>query len=288
VYPDRPGAPVIGFDRRSGADAPIAGRTLVAGPDGADYVLWRGVKYPARRTALVALGLDTTTPLPVPSSWLSALPTGAALTAASVPHAGSVGPRVGGRPSTVGAPLMVVTPGADRYYVVRSDGLAPATATEAALLATAGNRTVRQVQSGEIAAAPVSADRSLLGRLPDLVGAADATAGGAGVCLSQQLAEGVVMSTLTRAIGATPAAGVRVVVPAGAGLLVQPPATRSGTPPQYLITDQGRKFRIGDAGAARALGYGSVAARTLPAYVLDLVPDGPALTVAAASRGEES
>jgi type VII secretion protein EccB len=284
VYPDRPGMSVIGFGQRAATAA--SGRAFVAGPNAARYVLWQGLRYPVRqRAVLVALGLDTAAPQPVPAPWLASLPMGTPLDPARVPAAGSPGLPVGGRPTRIGDPLTVATPGADRYYIVRADGLAPANATEAALLATAANRPVRQVRPGDIATTPVSADRSLLGRLPDLVSAA-ATAGG--LCLSQQVAGGVLASAMVRPAGPAPRLGVRAIVPAGAGLLVQPPAARPGMAPRYLITDQGRKFRLGDDKAASALGYGSVPARTLPAYVLDLIPDGPALTVAAASRGQDA
>ena len=111
------------------------------------------------------------------------------------------------------------------------------------------------------------------GRLPDLTGVR-ALDGGT-VCLTE-LADG-----RTRITGGAGGAG-GTVLPAGGGVLAVPDDGRT----EYLITEQGLKYPIADADAARALGFADAKRRlTLPAGVLALVPDGPVLSRTAAAKG---
>ncbi|MGW3980198.1 type VII secretion protein EccB [Streptomyces mirabilis] len=301
LHPGRAADRVLDFAPGEQTKAVPGGqRILVARTDGTRYLIWQAAKYQVReRSALVALDLDTVTPVTAPEDWLSALPTKTPVAAATVAGRGSAGAEVGGKPTKVGQVLATSVAGRIRTYLVRSDGIAPLNATESALLLAAHGGTERRVSAADLAAAPVSADHSLLTRLPDLLHAADAT-GSVGtaspaaasptrsaLCLRQQLratGKGLRLdSTVVRESGAAARPGSLVLVPSGQGLLVQPPSkTKYEQVQQYLISDQGRKFPLGDTGAATALGLNTGLARTLPATVLELVPTGPTLSTAAA------
>ncbi|MCG6495625.1 type VII secretion protein EccB [Kitasatospora sp. A2-31] len=251
---------------------------LVAGPDGARHLLAGGTKYPVPAdSALIALGLDDRPAVPAPADWLAAVPTGLPLTADPVPGAGAPAGTVAGQ-GTVTGQLFRTGPGPDaHHYVQRADGLAPVGATEFALLAAVpGAAAPRTVAPADIAAAPVSADRSLLNRLPAVLGLRAPDAGT--LCL--RTAPGGAAVAVLAPVGLRP-----VVMPPGSGLV----ATAPGGGPVYLITEQGTRYPVADADAARALGLGDThRAVVLPADVLALLPEGPALSRAAAAVGRRS
>lgn len=250
-------------------------QVLLSGPKGARYLLVHGVKYPVPgASTLVALGMDTQSALPATADWLAALPTGAALVAPVPAGAGRAAGQVAGQSTRVGQVFRTGAGATDHYYVMRADGLALLNATEYALLAARpGAPAPRRVGQPDVAAVPVSADRGTTDRLPDLTGVRALSSGT--VCLTE-LAGGRSLVT----VGMPGAGGT--VLPAGGGVLAVP-EDGSG---QYLITEQGWKYRIADADAARALGFAAARRRlTLPADVLALVPDGPVLSRAAATKG---
>ncbi|MEE4418872.1 type VII secretion protein EccB [Streptomyces bugieae] len=277
------------IDLAPGPDTALGGdrRILLADPDGAKYVLWKDTKYPVGDfSALVALGLGDREPMKAPAAWLAALPTGTALAPADIPRAGKPGPRVGGRPAKVGQLFRTGQAGASQNLVLRSDGLAPLTRTEAALLqARPGHPAPVEVTTADVAAARGSHDRTLLSRIPDLLSVAEWRGDRDRLCVRQKAAGTKVEATVVVRDGAvSPGAGVRV--PPGRGMLVAELAPRPGEqmPRRYLITDQGRKYPLSDDATANALGYGRVAPLPVPRKVLDAVPSGPALV--ASSRGK--
>ncbi|WP_089099946.1 type VII secretion protein EccB [Streptomyces hyaluromycini] len=264
---------------------PADRQVLLTGPGDTRYLLLRGVKYPVPGdSTLIALGLDDQAALPATADWLAAVPTGAALAAPVPAGAGKAAGQVAGQTSKVGQLFRTSTDGTGNtggtvhYYVMRSDGLARVNATEYALLAARpGAPAPRQVGQSDIAVAPVSADDATTGRVPDLSGVR-ALAGGT-VCLTEA-SDGRARITV-----GTPGAG-GIVLPAGGGVLAVPDGSPAGDRTEYLITEQGLKYRIADTDAERALGFGDGKRRlTLPAGVLALVPDGPALSRAAAAKG---
>ncbi|MEU5309368.1 type VII secretion protein EccB [Streptomyces sp. NPDC021562] len=274
---------VFGAPAAALAALPADRQVLLSGPGGARYLLLRGVKYPVPGDAtLIALGLDDQAALPATADWLAAVPTGAALAAPVPAGAGKPAAPVAARSTQVGQVFRTGadgTPGTAHYYVMRSDGVARVNATEYALLAARpGAPAPRQVGQSDIAAAPVSADDATTGRVPDLTGVRALTATGT-VCLTEPAA-GPARITV-----GTPGAG-GIVLPAGGGVLAVPDGPSTTSPPVYLITEQGLKYRIADTDAERALGFGDGKHRlTLPAGVLALVPDGPVLSRAAAAKG---
>jgi type VII secretion protein EccB len=281
------GGEALDFAPRSARDVPDDARVLAAGPDGTRYVLWRNTKYPVDgRSSLVALGLDTEQPVSAPSAWLDALPTGTTLAPARIPGAGTGGGTLGGTAVRVGQLFRTVVSGADHFYVLRRDGVASLTATEAALLAAApGGEDPRQVTPNDIAAVHASSDDSLLHRIPDLLNAADATAGdGSALCLLRTVDDSGVRSRVVRETGRVTDAGTRVVVPPAHAVLAVPPKKPGDydTPDPFLITDQGVKYPLVGQ-AVDALGYGGITPRTLPDSTLDLIPTGPRLSRAQAA-----
>ncbi|MET7385896.1 type VII secretion protein EccB [Streptomyces sp. NPDC005529] len=267
----------LAFGRSAAALRPLpSGRqVLLKGPEDTRYLLVRGVKHPVPDgSALIALGLDDQTPLAAGADWLGAVPTGAALAAPVPPGTGKPAGKVAGETARVGQLFRTSSGGTEHRYLLRSDGLVPVNATAYALLAArSGAPEPRQVAQADIAVAGVSADRGPTDRIPDVVGVRP-LAGGT-ICL-EQLHDGKVRLTVSAV------AERRVALPAGAGVLAVP-ADGGG---QYLVTEQGVKYRIADAAAARALGLADTKRRlTLPASVLALLPDGPVLSRSAAGRG---
>jgi type VII secretion protein EccB len=258
---------------------------LVADSAGAEYVLFDNTKYPVtEKAALVAFGLGTQNPVSAPAGWLAAIPAGPALAAPPIAKMGQPGPVIAGRRTPIGSVFEAAAAGTDQYYVLLADGLAPLSRTEAALL-TASGRTgpVQHVSPSVIAAVPASADRSLLGRLPDLLAGTAYQPSGTALCV-RQTSPGSSGATVITDQAAT--AGPGVIVPAGTGMIVEPPPPRSSTgdQPVYLVTDAGVKYELADTNATDALGYSTVTPQVVPSAILDLIPSGPALSVGAARQ----
>src|SRR5262249_55437563 len=102
---------------------------LVRTPSGQVYVAWnnRRLKVPTAAT-LGALGYAAVPQYPVGYAWLNALPAGADLSPPDVPDRGRTGPTIGAVRTVVGQVVRVDNPamsGANEYFLVRADGLAP-------------------------------------------------------------------------------------------------------------------------------------------------------------------
>jgi len=308
--PVNPGATVVDLAPATAATVPPDDRLFVA-RHADDYVVWDNVKFPVRSKAvLVVLGFGDATPTPVPAAWLDALPTGPELAAAPVPGAGREGPVIADVRRAIGDLFITSAAGVQQYYELLKDGLAPVSRTEFALRAAApGVPQPVELSPSDVAAAPASADRSLLTAVPDMIGGAVYEAGPQAMCVlhgTPKQGQGTSSATL---VTESPALisqaqlvnGSGAVVPAWGGLLVVAPQSRAtnvtsatigqgtvggtgdgGPQQEYLITDSGEKYPIANGQAASALGYGSVTAATLPAQVLDLIPTGPALSQTAA------
>jgi ESX secretion system ATPase EccB len=283
------GGAMLNLSPNTGAGRTLDGRRiLIASTDPAqpaEYLVLDSVKYPLPQTAaLTALGLGDQQPLPAAPAWLAELPTGRPVVAAAIPGAGAPGIPVGGIPARVGTLFTTDAGGARQYYVLRSDGLAPITGTEAALFAVAGVAAPTQVSPAAIAAAPVSADRSLLDRLPDLL--SGPAFGGGALCVAQSSPGQPQQTRVVADPDPRTATEPAVVVPPRGGMLVQPPGGTQRSPaPEFLITDTGEKFLIVGGDALNALGYGSANPNIMPAALIDLIPSGPVLDVADAQRG---
>lgn len=261
---------------------------LVADSSGAEYVLFDNTKYPVTgKAVLVAFGLGTQNPVSAPQEWLAQIPTGPALAAPAIQKMGRPGPAVAGRQTPIGAVFEASAAGSDQYYVLLADGLAPLSRTEAAVLtASGGTGLVQHVSPSVIAAAPASANRSLLGRLPDLLGGTVDQPSGTALCVRQTSPGSSGSSGGTIITDQAAEAGPGVIVPTGTGMIVQPPPPRSGSAnqPVYLVTDTGVKYQLTDGNATGALGYTNVSPEVMPSLILGLIPSGPALSTAAARQ----
>ncbi|MCX2923468.1 type VII secretion protein EccB [Streptomyces sp. NEAU-W12] len=291
---------------------------LVAGPEGGEYLLWRGtrLRLDEDADAVRALGYGSVTPRPVSAAFLDAFPQGPDLAPPEVPGRGEDGPRLGDRATRVGQVFRVDVPGSDpRYHVLREEGLVPLSDTAAALLLGDPRTAEEAYGGGEAQVTTLGAD-ALTGHLaPDSAGRGEETglpptppepargAAGEVVCAD-------ITSTGSRArVGAavlpgtvltTPAQGPEpefepaclpvdtVFVRPGAGVLVRALST-AGTPlgdTAFLVTDTGVKHRLLSQEAVEALGYGEAREQTLPAHVLAMLPTGPDLTKESATTGE--
>lgn len=269
---------------------PADRQLLLTGPDGRLYLLWRGVSYPVPSTAtLIALRLDADQAVSAPDSWLRTLPSGTPLVAPALAGAGRPAGAVGGQAVRVGQ-LFTTTDGDGRSYVMTAGGLAPVSATTAALLAAEpGAAPVRQVGSTVLAAAPVTAPGNSPGRdLPDVLGAAQLAPGtGTAVCELQHIADDgrTVAGTLVLEHGGSGTGGPAVVVPVDGGVFAvaqEDVVAQVSNPQEYLITDQGTAYPIDSTGAA-LLGLGSTSPVELPQSLLTLLPHGPLLSRSAAT-----
>jgi type VII secretion protein EccB len=236
--------------------------------------------------AVVALGLAAADVVDVAPPWLNTLPAGRDLRTVDVAGAGRRGPAVGRTATLVG---QVLTTGANELYLVRADGLAVVTETEARLvLGAPGNAAAYPgarpaavpVAPADVAAAPRSTavSRGYPRVLPGAVAIgphATVCADGKRITVRDGLPAGAKPITMS-----APGAANEVYVPGGHGAVVaeQP----SGT--VYVITDTGMKYPVSGGEARAALGYGGVRPHGVPATVLALFPTGATLDQAQARR----
>jgi type VII secretion protein EccB len=266
---------------------------------------------PDERSATV-LGYAAAAALPVSRSWLNTVPTGRDLDTVAVPDSGESGPDVGGQPTKIGQVLISSgVDGAEEYYVVRADGLAVVTETEAILVLGApenaaaydyGDPRPIPVPAGDIAEArrlaPGPADPAGYPRrrpVPVQVEGGTATVcatefglSGAGIVLGDRLpldGGARVVPVAQPADTASSRTAAEVFVPGGSGAVVaEEPAPGAPSGVLYVITDTGLRYPVGNDEAIRALGYGGAPRHRVPATVLALFPSGPTLATDAAAR----
>jgi type VII secretion protein EccB len=291
---------------------------LVAGPEGGEYLLWRGsrLRLDEDADAVRALGYGSVTPRPVSAAFLDAFPQGPDLAPPEVPGRGEKGPSLGDRPTRVGQVFRVDVPGSDpRYHVLRKEGLVPLSDTAAALL-LGDPRTAKEAYGGgEAQVATLGAD-ALTGHLaPDSARQGEEAglpptppepvrgAAGEVVCADTTSTGGkarVGAVILPDTVLGDPAQSPEpefepaclpvdaVFVRPGTGVLVRALST-AGSPlgdTTFLVTDTGVKHRLLSQEAVQALGYGDAKEQTLPAHMLSMLPTGPDLTKESATSGE--
>jgi hypothetical protein len=243
----------------------------------------------------VALGLGTGTPPAASGEWLAALPDGPDVGAAVIPDEGRRNVRLDGVEHPVGTVFrQVVGNGQENFVVLRADGLAPLSATEAALLQAESGDPAAEISAALIASSPRSSDDSLTKRIPDLLAAKPVPVGDRAFCLRQQpvgvdVASQVVTVERDYAwFGMNEENGPYLKPFTGVLAASVPAPTAAGAKPdRYLITDGGRKYRLADDEAVAALGFGGVAPVPVPAGVLAQIPSGPLLSRAAAGVSEK-
>lgn len=258
-------------------------RVLLADPRGGLAVLWRGTVFGIpNRGAALALGLGGA-PLAVPAPFLAALPSGPALTPAAVPGDGRPGPVIAGEPGRIGQVFTTEVANRSQFYVLRTDGLASVTATEAALWSSVpGHAPARSVGPADLDAVPVSSDSALTRRVPDLVGAPDLGAAPGAVC-ARQSSGGDPAGVALVALPEVDRSAAPVLVPPGRGMyVVETPPPARGAARRWLIDERGQRHRLVDDTAVTALGLGGVPPVQMPTGVLEAAVIGPSLDQARA------
>ncbi|MFD8750126.1 type VII secretion protein EccB [Kitasatospora sp. NPDC059577] len=284
---------------------------LVAGPDGAPQLVWRGerLRVDSGDGGLRALGYGSATPYPVTAGFLDTLPVGPDVRAPELHGRGTAGPALAGKGTRIGQ--LFTGPGGERYLLAE-DGLVPLGETLFRLVQ--GDPRIQQEAYG---GAPVT---------PGLVGPADlaahlapaaAAAAWAGAELPAtppQLAKvtqgqvpcvelrpggpgAVAVGLLDAAAvaGQSPAAqpGVtpacngadRIAVRPGGGSLTRAVTASGAGSTLYLVTDAGVKYPLPSPAVAKQLGYTKTAPAAVPTRLLGLLPTGPSLDPAALGGG---
>lgn len=295
ISPDRPSgdAPistVLLGQSRPGAEL-RAGQAVLVRSTGGLFVLAEGKRHRlVGATTPVALGYTAATAVPVAPAWLDTVPSGRDLKPVDVPGAGDAGPSVGQVRTRVG---QVLATGAE-YYVVRADGLAVVTETEALLVlgAQANARAYPDAVPKPVRVAPA-----------DVATARQSATVADGYPRRHPLplpvertatlcATGDRITVSAGAPGVKPVltdpeakAATEVYVPGGAGAVVEEqPAPGVSAGAVYVITDTGMKYPVTDDKAVAALGFGSAKRQGVPAAVLDLFPTGVTLSPDAARK----
>jgi type VII secretion protein EccB len=277
---------------------------LVAAPDGTKYLLWHGqrMRLDTVGGALQALGYASADPLPVPQSFVNALPAGPDLAAPDVPGRGSPGPLLAGHPTRVGQ--LFTAPSGSGYLLTR-DGLVPVSALDFALL-RGDPRTQSEAYAGAVVSpAPIGPADLEVHTAPDAAGRGDqdttrptqpptlvSPVAGQAVCADFHLSSGAPVRSLTvvdaGAVSGQPPDAEAGVVPGcgpageisvspGRGVMVDALSAAGVGSTEYLITDGGVKYPIASDAAAKQLGYDTVVPNRAPQQLLDLLPTGPSL-----------
>ena len=286
---------VVGREPTGGAALGTDTALLVTTPQddsgpAATFVVWADRRYRVPdQTAMTALELAATTPLTVGKALLNSVSSGPDLAAPRIDDTGETSDtRVDGDRGRIG---QVYRSGQQRY-VLTNDGLATIGAVSAKLLLADDPREI-EISAAAAADALVKQVVEAPGFPPALPQIPVTQTGDTMLCaIHNGNEEGGVTATVHRyGSGAErvtgPGAGDRVLVASGKGALVKAlpaPGVRADTT-IYLITDQGYKFPIRNAGevdAVVALGYGGVDPLPVPSQLLALVPNGPVLDPTAA------
>ncbi|MCG5213694.1 type VII secretion protein EccB [Streptosporangium sp. KLBMP 9127] len=271
---------------------------LIVDVGGQAWVIWRDTRM--RVTSPGVRSLTPDEPGAVPVDWLNALPEGSDFAAPAIPGRGRPATGPGGDAAAVGQLFRVapVAGSGPRWYVLLADGLAPISHTQAVLLANApeskaayGGGAVVEIDldAATANAAPQSRARLPGGDLPKSMPKMMAYDAASPLCaVYSSAAKGSARARLV--------VGAKVPEPRkdASDLLRLPPgrAILAGLLPgdgqlaavqtYYLVTDQGRRFAIPDKDLLPKLGYSVKQATPVPANVLQLIPQGPALDPAKA------
>ncbi|WP_433366001.1 type VII secretion protein EccB [Streptosporangium sp. CA-115845] len=245
----------------------------------------------------------------VPAAWLNALPTGPDFRGPAIPDLGRAARGPGGEKSAVGRVYTVpaAVGGPAKWYVLLSDGLAALTPVQADLLLqnpaskkAYGRARVRAIETDAASAngMNVSATRLDSRGLPPAMPKIVVPSPTDPLCSVYSDSErGSTRATLTIEstvrIPAPPAGRFdqdtvdQVVLPPGAGALVgvlpsngRLEAVRS----VYLIGDQGRRHSVRSVEALRSLGYTEKDVAPVPAQIMLLIAEGPALDPVSARK----
>ncbi|TDD59512.1 type VII secretion protein EccB, partial [Actinomadura rubrisoli] len=286
---------------RGGTVSLIGGRTVGGRPltddqgvvvqGGAQaWLVWHNTRM--RVTPKAARILSADQPVPVDERWLNGLPQGPDFAAPAIPQQGQqfAGPNNTLAPAGQIFHVAAIAGTQERYYVQLPDGLSSISETQARLLLdTPGANTPREITPSAAASKPSRTNlhsRALPESPPDTARYEPQQP----LCAVYQQT-GKLSTDARFTIGGTvPSTSAtsqgldQVLLPGGgtfAGTLSGP-----GQPLQTfaLITDQGLRYPVPTTDDMAKLGYASDSAVPIPANLLQLFKEGPALTTTAALR----
>jgi type VII secretion protein EccB len=274
---------------------PLGSGALLATALSQDWVIWDGQRMPIQPNMIPALHTGQT-PARVPSVWLDALREGPAFAAPAIPGRGQTVTGPTGGPATVGQVYQVTAvAGSTQYYVMLRHGLAPISQLQAALLDFEPGAPNQATLSPSQVTGHLSGGSVAGGGLPSRIPTVATPAASAPLCMVYS-GGGTALTGQVETGGKMPSGGVptdiaadvsQVTLPPGAGALVgSDPGSGpdSGVISYFLVAD-GRRYALAETEVADMLGYNlSTQAVLLPAGVVDLIPTGPPLDPAEATR----
>jgi type VII secretion protein EccB len=264
------------------------GALLVSQAPGQDWVIWDAQRLAIRPDMLSALSTSQQ-PIPVPPVWLDALPQGPDFAPPAIPRQGTAVTGPDGHRARVGQVYQVTAAGRTQYYVLLASGLAQISQTQETLLTFAPGAapavTLTPSQVTEHRSASAVAGSGLPATIPAIAAPGPSAAlcvvyAGAGADLPRQVRTGgrIPPGGAPTGIAADVA---QVALPPGAGALV---GMAPGPTISYFLVTDGRRYALASTGVAGMLGYDLSQAVRLPAGVIDLIPAGPALDPAQATK----
>lgn len=291
----------------------------VRAPDGSDQLLFAGrraVVDTSSAAVVRALNVSGQTPRPASAGLLNAIPEVPQLGVPTVPGVGTV-PRYPIAGAKVGEVVDVKETDATEHFLVLTDGVQKVDGLVASLLvsSSSGHREIGTGVLGTVpnTSAPIRVEDypavapTVLGtdELPVSCLSWDATAAGAQADASAPfqprlkiLAQaGLPLPASSRIVPlASAAGGPGVAAAAVAGFYLEPGqgavvrARDTGQPApdgtRFLVSDTGTRFGISSGTTAEVLGLGLQTAPA-PSAILALLPQGPALSTAAALRAHD-
>jgi type VII secretion protein EccB len=275
---------------------PLGSGALLATALSQDWVIWNGQRMLIQPNMIQALRSAQTTPAQVPSVWLDALPEGPAFAPPAIAGAGATVTGPTGAPATVGQVYQVTAvAGSTQYYVMLRHGLAPISQVQAALLDFEPGAPNQAALSPSQVTGHLSGTSVPGGGLPSSIPKVLAPAASAPLCVVYS-GGGTALTGQVETGGKMPSGGVptdipadvaQVTLPAGAGALVGSdpgPGADSGVISYFLVAN-GRRYALAETEVADMLGYDlSTQSVLLPAGVVDLIPQGPSLDPAEATK----
>ena len=290
VADGRPRGTVLVGSRIAGSRA---SGLLVRDPDGRTFLVHgnRRLPVPAGRytATLRAFRWGDRQPWPVAAAWINAIPVGPDLAPPAIRGFGH-------RSDVPGLEVGQLVTDGRQWAVALADGVAELTEVQALLLQT-DPRAYDPVTLGGSAFNNLGASRTRLSTaddpnglpstVPDLAG----TPGRAcvtqsdGVLIDPNVPAGVPVTDDAAAPGAVRADAVHV--PRGKGAVVvatSAPTAPPGTGTISIVTDTGRRYPVAGRDVLARLGYGAVTPQPVPAQLVALLPQGPALDIGLARQ----
>jgi type VII secretion protein EccB len=285
---------VVGEPISGGTDV-AAGALLVQDPTDKTFLVYGNRRFliPEPQVLQAAYGWSARQPVPVAAAWINALPTGPDLAPLSISRRGEAS-GVAGRRNGDLLQVQDGTGGPSQWAVALPDGAAAISDAQAKLLRTVrGAGPVTRISTAEFStldmspAAQALVTRALTGHpaaVPALLSPTQR------LCLTVDPKDG---RTTVLVDPAPPGPGNPVVAAAngtkkidtvrvkpGTGVLVEAqasPTAPAGTGTVSIVTDAGLRFAVADATTLGYLGYEGVTPQRLPAELVALLPEGPAL-----------